>query len=132
MPESSTFKLFRIWGSLRHDRKCELVFITLDKSSGFHERNAYQDYAISADRFHWQTQNSAGPDTPGGRRYLESPRNDWQFQLFVRSRRGSPYRACGPITIESVQGDRPMSIVSRLEKPLPARFFREYSILRNV
>ena len=115
-----------------HDRKCELVFITLDKSSGFHERNAYQDYAISADRFHWQTQNSAGPDTPGGRRYLESPRNDWRFQLFVRSRRGSPYRACGPITIESVQGDRPMSIVSRLEKPLPARFFREYSILRNV
>jgi hypothetical protein len=30
------------------------------------------DYAISAERFHWQSQNSAGPDTPGGRRYLES------------------------------------------------------------
>jgi hypothetical protein len=53
-------------------RKTELLFVTLDKSEGYHDRIAYHDYAISAERFHWQTQNSAGPDTPGGRRYLES------------------------------------------------------------
>lgn len=114
------------------DRKCELLFVTLDKSAGFHERNAYRDYAISADLFHWQTQNSAGPDTPGGRRYLESPGNGWQFQLFVRSRRGTPYRACGPVTLEKVVGDRPMNVESRLATPLPARLFREYSILRDA
>ena len=53
-------------------RKTELLFVTLDKSEGYHDRISYHDYAISAERFHWQTQNSAGPDTPGGRRYLES------------------------------------------------------------
>ena len=69
-----------------HSRQTELLFVTLDKSEGYHDRIAYHDYAISAERFHWQSQNSAGPDTPGGRRYLESAANGWQFQLFVRPR----------------------------------------------
>ncbi|MHB8759039.1 MAG: DUF3427 domain-containing protein, partial [Thiobacillus sp.] len=49
-----------------HDRKVELLFVTLDKREGYHERIAYHDYAISAERFHWQSQNSAGPDTAAG------------------------------------------------------------------
>ena len=118
-------------------RKTELLFVTLDKSEGYHDRISYHDYAISAERFHWQTQNSAGPDTPGGRRYLESPNpdgpgNGWRFQLFVRPRKGDAYRACGPVTLESAEGDRPMNIVWQLESPLPARLFREFSILRGV
>lgn len=112
--------------------KTELLFVTLDKSEGYHDRIAYHDYAISAERFHWQSQNSAGPDTPGGRRYLESATNGWQFQLFVRPRKGEAYRACGPVTLESAEGDRPMSIVWRLQTPLPARLFREFSVLRGV
>lgn len=113
-------------------RKTELLFVTLDKSEGYHDRIAYHDYAISADRFHWQTQNNAGPDTPSGQRYLESSTNGWQFQLFVRPRKGDAYRACGPVVLESVEGDRPMSIVWKLETPLPVRLFREFSVLRGV
>jgi superfamily II DNA or RNA helicase/HKD family nuclease len=113
-------------------RKTELLFVTLDKSEGYHDRIAYRDHAISAERFHWQTQNNAGPDTPSGRRYLESAANGWQFQLFVRPRKGEAYRACGPVVLESAEGDRPMSIVWRLQTPLPARLFREFSVLRGV
>jgi hypothetical protein len=113
-------------------RKTELLFVTLDKSQGYHDSIAYHDYAISTERFHWQSQNSAGPDTPGGRRYLESATNGWQFQLFVRPRKGEAYRACGPVTLGSAEGDRPMSIVWRLQIPLPARLFREFSVLRGV
>lgn len=113
-------------------RKTELLFVTLDKSEGYHDRIAYHDYAISAERFHWQTQNNAGPDTPSGRRYLESSTNGWQFQLFVRPRKGEAYRACGPVVLESVAGDRPMSIVWKLQSPLPVRLFREFSVLRGV
>ncbi|MCC6506743.1 MAG: DUF3427 domain-containing protein [Aquimonas sp.] len=113
-------------------RQTELLFVTLDKSEGYHDRIAYHDYAISAERFHWQSQNSAGPDTPGGRRYLESATNGWQFQLFVRPRKGEAYRACGPVTLELAEGNRPMSIVWRLQTPLPARLFREFSVLRGV
>ncbi len=113
-------------------RKTELLFVTLDKSEGYHDRISYHDYAISAERFHWQTQNSAGLDTPSGRRYLESSTNGWQFQLFARPRKGDAYRACGRVTLESAEGDRPMSIVWKLETPLPARLFREFSVLRGV
>lgn len=114
-----------------HSRKTELLFVTLDKSEGYHDRIAYHDYAISAERFHWQSQNSAAPDTPVGRRYLESPANGWQFQLFVRSRKGDAYRACGPVALESAEGDRPMSIIWKLQTPLPAHLFREFSVLRG-
>lgn len=113
-------------------RKTELLFVTLDKSEGYHDRIAYHDYAISAERFHWQTQNSAGPDTPAGRRYLEGVREGWQFQLFVRARKGAAYRACGPVLLESSEGGRPMTIIWRLARPLPARLFREFSVLRGV
>ncbi|MFD2376325.1 DUF3427 domain-containing protein [Ottowia pentelensis] len=115
-----------------HIRKTELLFVTLDKSEGYHDRIAYHDYAISAERFHWQSQNSAAPDTPVGRRYLESPANGWKFQLFVRPRKGDAYRACGPVALESAEGDRPMSIVWKLLTPLPAHLFREFSVLRGV
>lgn len=114
------------------DRKTELLFVTLDKSEGYHDQIAYHDYAISTDRFHWQSQNSAGPDTPGGRRYLESGRNGWQFQLFVRTRKGAPYRACGPLMLESAEGNRPLSITWRLQYPLSAQLFREFSVLRGA
>ncbi len=113
-------------------RKVELLFVTLDKSEGYHDRISYHDYAISVERFHWQTQNSAGPDTPSGRRYLESSTNNWQFQLFVRPRKGDGYRACGRVALESAEGNRPMTIVWKLETPLPVRLFREFSVLRGV
>ena len=71
-----------------------------------------------AGRFHGQSQNSAGPDTTGGRRYLESATNGWQFQLFVRPRRGEAYCACGPLLLESAEGDRPMSLVWQFQAPL--------------
>ena len=48
------------------------LLVTLDKSEGYPDRIAYRDYAISAERFHWQSQNSAGPDTAAGRRYLRA------------------------------------------------------------
>lgn len=113
------------------DRRVELLFVTLDKSEGFHDRIAYRDYAISVERFHWQSQNSAGPDTRTGRRYLESPNNGWSFQLFVRRSKGDPYQACGPVTIERAEGEKPMSIEWKLQVPLPIRLYQEFNILRG-
>jgi hypothetical protein len=114
------------------DRKIELLFVTLDKSAGYHDRIAYRDYAISPTVFHWQTQNSAGPDTRAGRRYLDSASNGWRFQLFVRPRKGEAYRACGPVSLASASGDRPMSLTWTLEVPLPAQLFRAFSVLRDA
>jgi len=114
------------------EERIELLFVTLDKREGYHTGIAYHDYAISRDLFHWQTQNSAGPDTAAGSRYMESGENGWGFQLFVREDKGRPYRALGAVRKISVEGDRPMSITWQLEVPLPAEMFRSFGVLRGA
>lgn len=110
--------------------KIELLFVTLDKAEGYHDRIAYHDYAISPEMFHWQTQNNAGPDTPAGRRYIESPNNGWRFFLFVREEKQAAYCALGPATQVHIEGDRPMSLHWKLEIALPMELFRAFSVLR--
>jgi len=109
--------------------KTELLFITLDKSDAIHEGIAYNDYAISNRRFHWQSQNSAAPHTTTGKRYLESPQNGWSFQLFVRVDKAAPYYACGPATLLKHHGEKPMNITWDLQHPLPMRLFQKLSVL---
>ena len=115
-----------------YERQAELLFVTLDKRDGYHERIAYHDYAISPERFHWQSQNAAGPETKAGQRYLNSPHNGWQFQLFVRGSKGKPYVACGPVVLERAEGGKPMTIYWRLETSLPIRLYQEFSVLRDA
>ncbi len=112
--------------------KIELLLVTLDKREGFHERIAYHDYAISPELFHWQTQNSAGPNTKAGKRYAESPGNGWRFFLFVRETSADPFTAMGAATLhDEPTGDRPMSITWRLSEPIPLAQFQRYSVLRG-
>jgi hypothetical protein len=110
--------------------KVECLFVTLDKTEGYHDRISYRDYAISPDIFHWQTQNHAGPDTPAGRRYIESPENGWRFFLFVRENKEAAYCALGPATKVHIEGDRPMSLQWKLDVGLPMELFRSFSVLR--
>jgi len=123
-------------GVLRlHERKTELLFVTLDKRSGYHDAISYHDYALSHELFHWQTQNSCSPETTSGQRYLQSVganRNGWQFQLFVRNDKDDAYLACGPVTLKNAHGTRPMSIHWQLGKALPAAAFTQFSILREA
>lgn len=112
--------------------KIEIFFVTLDKSEGFSASTSYEDYAISPNRFHWQSKNAVGPDTMSGRRYIESKTNGWVFQLFVRTDKTAPFRACGPVTLESWEGDRPMSLIWHLSEPLSPRLFAEFSVLRDA
>ena len=60
---------------------------------------------------------------------MQSPENGWQFQLFVRTSKQTPYIACGPITLEKSHGSKPMNITWRLQVPLPAALFKDFSVL---
>jgi hypothetical protein len=117
------------------EMKTQLLFVTLDKSDGFHDRIAYHDYAVSISRFHWQTQNSAAPTTEVGRRYLESKTNGWRFLLFVRETREHAFLACGSVGIaarDDVTGERPMSITWTLDVPLTTQAYRAFSLVREI
>jgi superfamily II DNA or RNA helicase/HKD family nuclease len=114
------------------DEKIELLLVTLDKSTGFKASTSYHDYAISPERFHWQTQNSAGPDTPAGQRYISGDDDGWSFQLFVRETKDHLYRCLGPVRYEGHEGAKPMSITWRMVTPVPLKWFRCYSVLREA
>ncbi|MFU8837695.1 MAG: DUF3427 domain-containing protein, partial [Thiohalomonadaceae bacterium] len=90
---------------------------------------SHNDYAISPELFHWQSQNSTSPGSVSGRRYLESADNGWCFQLFVRSNKAASYYACGPVQFLESHGERPMNIRWRLEHRLPMRLFREFGLI---
>lgn len=112
------------------EEKLELMFVTLDKQHALHEGVAYDDYAISCELFHWQSQNTTAPDTTTGKQYLNSATNGWRFQLFIRLNKHKPYRACGPVLLVKSEGARPMNITWRLAAPLTAKLFSEYSVVR--
>jgi superfamily II DNA or RNA helicase/HKD family nuclease len=123
VPQAGIFKL---------PAQRELLFITLDKSAkSFSPTTRYRDYAISPDRFHWETQSIASVQTESGKRYIESPENGWRFFLFVRTDPEAPFAFCGPATYLSHEGDRPIAITWHLEHPLPATLYQLYATLEQ-
>jgi len=118
-------------GVLTLDGHRQLLFVTLDKSGrAFSPTTRYRDYAISPERFHWETQAAASVTRPSGQRYLASPANGWTFFLFVRTDPDAAFAFLGPVRYESHTGDRPIAITWRLDTPLPAVLFERYALLR--
>lgn len=117
------------------EQKADLLFVTLDKSEkDYSPSTLYEDYAISESLFHWQSQSTTGEQSETGRRYVHHERQGHRIFLFVRKGKKSeewpfgmsePYVFAGPVRYQSHQGSRPMSIVWRLDYPLPAHLFRE-------
>lgn len=110
------------------------LFVTLDKSEGFHDGVKYRDYAISPGRFAWETQNRANPDNALGRRFIESPRNGWRFFLFVRESAEREFAALGEVRLESWEPSEkgPIPIVWQLVEPMSAELYRHFSVLRDA
>lgn len=118
-------------GILKLDGKRELLFVTLDKSGNdYSPTTRYRDYAISAERFHWETQSAASVTRESGKRYVESPANGNSFFLFVRPKPGNAFAFLGPVEYESHQGDRPIAITWKLTYQLPASLYDRYATLR--
>jgi hypothetical protein len=118
-------------GVIRYqDEKVEMLLVTLDKSTGFKTTTSYHDYAISPELFHWQSQNSAGPETKAGKRYCPGQADGWTFQLFVRENKEMPYCALGEVVSQKAEGSKPMSVTFQLTQPMMTHLFEKFSILR--
>lgn len=108
----------------------ELLFVTLNKSDkDFSPTTQYNDYFISENRFHWQSQNNAS-HTNNGARYTEQKENGRRFILFVReSKRDAfgntcPYYCMGQVDYISSYGNYPMNIEWQLQKPALPKFIK--------
>lgn len=111
--------------------KVDAFFVTLQKTEDdYSPTTMYEDYLISHDQFHWQSQSSTSVDSPTGQRYLQHRNLGYTPLLFVRETKSlpsgltAPYYFLGPCEYLSHQGSRPISIVWRLLNAVPARLFR--------
>ncbi len=112
-------------------RPTDVFLVTLNKSEkDFSDTTLYEDYSISKDLFHWQSQSTTTPESKTGQRYIEQREKGNYVLLFVRSakkdafRNAQSYTFLGKATISSWSGSQPMSIVYRLENPIPAKYIQ--------
>lgn len=115
----------------------ELLFINLIKSEeNFSPTTMYDDYAINEVLFHWQSQNSAGPDTPKGLSYINHKRNGKRILLFVREKNKDEfgntmgYVFVGEAKLREHNGAKPMNIIWELKEPLPHYLWHDAAKLR--
>ena len=111
----------------------DVFFVTLNKSEKeFSDTTLYDDYAVDKKLFHWQSQNTTSPESSTGKRYISQIETGSIVLLFVRSNKNMiygnqamPFTFLGPATIVQWSGSRPMSILYRLEHPIPAKYIAE-------
>ncbi|MUP46977.1 DUF3427 domain-containing protein [Gramella sp. BOM4] len=107
----------------------EALFVTLKKSDKeYSPTTMYEDYAVNKHLFHWQTQNSASPNTPKGQAYINSEKT---VLLFVREQNKDEYGftmgyvLLGEVSFQKFSGEKPMNIEWKLDEPIPSYILKE-------
>jgi hypothetical protein len=104
----------------------DLLFVTLNKGESlFSPTTRYRDLALGPSLFHRESQSTTTAASPTGQRTIHQEARGSQVLLFVREHRRQggvtePFRCLGFASYESHEGERPMAIRWRLERPIPA------------
>jgi len=107
------------------------LLVTLEKGQMF-EEHKYADRFLSSDRFEWQSQNRTAQESAHGRLLRDHVAQQVTVHLFVRKGKrrigggAAPFVYCGPVTFESWDGERPITVRWRLSVPLPERLSEEF------
>lgn len=104
------------------DIKLEAMYVNIIKKREEGSMTAYKDYAQNREFFHWETQNRVSE----GSREAEAYRNgENNMLLFVRQQVEHPDFGCrmgftylGQVTMNSIEGSKPMQIVWHLNTPM--------------
>ncbi|HEY1055777.1 MAG TPA: DUF3427 domain-containing protein, partial [Emticicia sp.] len=111
--------------ALSKEKNTELLFITLNKSEkDFSPTTFYEDFAISPNLFHWQSQNSIRPESIKGKSYINHKKEEKKILLFVREKNEDEFgNTMGSVFLGEGRfveyyGSKPMSITWELIEPM--------------
>lgn len=113
------------------NKKTDLLFITLNKSDkDYSPTTMYNDYSQTDTLFHWQSQSTITPQSRTGQRYINHRKENSNIMLFVREYKNTklgamPYTFLGLADFVSYEGSKPMNIIWKLRKPIPAKYIRK-------
>lgn len=113
----------------------EVLFITLRKTEkDYSPETMYRDFAISPELFHWESQHSTAIASKAGQRYIHQRTNGARILLAVRESKQDPWGATmpyvllGPADYVTHEGERPIAITWRLQRPIPAEVFERFKV----
>ncbi|MCR5756706.1 MAG: DUF3427 domain-containing protein [Selenomonas sp.] len=115
------------------DKKTDLFFVTLNKADReYSPTTMYDDYSLNEWLFHWQSQSVTTVGSVTGQRYLHHQEQGTQILLFVREFKkdnmtggAAAYTYLGRANYVSHEGEKPINIVWKLDKPIPAKFLKK-------
>jgi superfamily II DNA or RNA helicase len=105
------------------------MLITFQKTEQeFSPSTMYADYPISRDLLHWESQSSTSQASATGQNLVRHRERGYTILLFardVKKRNGvtAPFTYLGPGDVERFEGERPITVVYRLVRPMPAAMF---------
>jgi len=115
------------------EMKTSVSFITLNKSEkDFSPSTMYNDYAVSRELFHWESQSTTSVQSKTGQRYLTQRENGANIAMCVRSSKKDPNGQTAPYTFIGLAdyvthtGDLPIAITWKLRIPMRAADFVTY------
>lgn len=117
-----------------HDksRKLYVHLVTFRKNQrDFVPTTLYEDYPISPDLLHWESQSTLARHHETAKNYQEFKERGYTILFFARltRKRGmltEPFTFLGPAkALESSEGERPLRMVWRLVQPMPAELYEQ-------
>jgi superfamily II DNA or RNA helicase/HKD family nuclease len=109
----------------------DALLVTLKKSEAdYSPTTMYRDFAINQDLFHWESQSTTSVESRTGQRYINHASRGSSVVLFVRRVKTGdigtePYTCLGTAKFQHATGSRPMQIVWKLDRSMPADLFME-------
>ena len=108
-----------------------VLLVTFQKSEReFSPSTMYADYPISRDFLHWESQSNTTQESNTGQNLIYHGDRGYTILVFARDvkRRNNvtvPFTYLGPAVRVSFENERPISMVWRLQYPMPAEMFEE-------
>ena len=112
-------------------KKIDVLFVTLNKSDrDYSPTTMYNDYSINENLFHWQSQSTTSDTSPVGQRYINHQKLGSKVLLFVREFKTdiagtAPYTFLGTAHYVRHNSSRPINIIWKLDRPIPAKYLKK-------
>ncbi|MBS1613467.1 MAG: DUF3427 domain-containing protein, partial [Bacteroidetes bacterium] len=114
------------------EHNIETLFVTLEKAEkDFSPTTRYEDYALSPNLFHWQSQNAVNAEGSRGLSYINHIKQGRRILLFVRERNEDEYGNTmgfvflGEVFYKEHYGSKPMSITWKLKDAIPPYIWKD-------
>ena len=115
------------------EKNLDVFFVTLNKSDkDYSPTTMYNDYSINEWLFHWQSQSTTAANSPTGQRYIHHKEKGSRVLLFVREFKADritggaeAYTYLGSANYVKHEGEKPMNVTWRLDRPIPAKYLKK-------